>query len=186
MIITKLSLGRRTFMRGLGTAIALPFLDAMVPALSAAPAAPKRLGFLYVPNGMFLPNFHPAGDGGRGYELTPVLKPLEAHREDVVVVSGLSNMPVRGQRPGRRCPHPESCRLAERHAAEAHRRRQHHQREDDRSVRRRHPRRRYTAALAGADARVELPGRQLRGRLQLRLSQLHVVARAQLAAAARG
>ena len=53
-----------------------------------------RLGFVYVPNGMFLPNFHPAGEGGTTFELTPVLQPLEPLREHVVVVSGLSNMPV--------------------------------------------------------------------------------------------
>src|SRR2546427_6145188 len=95
MIISKLSLNRRTFMRGVGATIALPFLDAMVPALSAAAAADAvRLGFVYVPNGMYLPNFHPAGEGGTAYELTPILKPLEALREHVVVVSGLSNMPV--------------------------------------------------------------------------------------------
>ena len=94
MIITKLSLPRRTFMQGVGATIALPFLDAMTPALSAAAAGPQRLGFVYVPNGMFLPNFHPAGGGGTSYELTPILKPLEALREHVVVVSGLNNMPV--------------------------------------------------------------------------------------------
>ncbi len=53
-----------------------------------------RLGFVYVPNGMYLPNFHPAGEGGTTFELTPVLQPLEPLREHVVVVSGLSNMPV--------------------------------------------------------------------------------------------
>ncbi len=94
MIITKLSLNRRTFIRGVGATIALPFLDAMVPALSGATAAPKRLGFFYVPNGMFPPSFHPAGAGGTAFELTPVLKPLEAVREHIVVVSGLSNIPV--------------------------------------------------------------------------------------------
>jgi hypothetical protein len=96
MIITKLSLPRRTFMQGVGASIALPFLDAMTPALSAATTAagPQRLGFVYVPNGMYLPNFHPAGAGGPSYELTPILKPLEGLREHVVVVSGLSNMPV--------------------------------------------------------------------------------------------
>jgi hypothetical protein len=94
MFITKLSLNRRTFLRGAGTVVALPFLDAMVPALSAAPTAPRRLGFVYVPNGMFLPNFHPEGPGGTAYQMTPILKPLEALREQVVVVTGLSNMPV--------------------------------------------------------------------------------------------
>jgi hypothetical protein len=94
MIITKPSMPRRTFLRGVGAAIALPWLDAMKPALSAATVAPQRLGFFYVPNGMYLPNFHPAGNGGKSFELTPVLTPLASVREHVVVVSGLSNMPV--------------------------------------------------------------------------------------------
>jgi hypothetical protein len=94
MIITKMSLPRRTFLRGMGAAIALPWLDAMTPALRAATAAPHRLGFFYVPNGMYLPNFHPAGNGGTAFELTPVLTPLASVREHIVVVSGLSNMPV--------------------------------------------------------------------------------------------
>jgi hypothetical protein len=94
MIITKRSLDRRTFLRGTGIAVALPFLDAMVPALDAAPTAPTRLGFVYVPNGMFLPNFHPEGASGSSYQMTPILKPLEPLRDRVVVVSGLSNMPV--------------------------------------------------------------------------------------------
>ena len=95
MVITKHALPRRTFLQGLGAGIALPFLDAMVPALGAASVGPvQRLGFFYVPNGMFLPNFHPAGEGGTAFELTPILKPLEGLRDQVVVVSGLSNMPV--------------------------------------------------------------------------------------------
>ena len=94
MIITKMSMPRRTFLRGVGAVVALPWLDAMKPALSAATVAPQRLGFFYVPNGMYLPNFHPAGNGGTTFELTPVLTPLASVREHVVVVSGLSNMPV--------------------------------------------------------------------------------------------
>ena len=94
MIITKMSMPRRTFLRGVGAVIALPWLDAMKPALSAATVAPQRLGFFYVPNGMYLPNFHPVGSGGTSFELTPVLMPLASVREHVVVVSGLSNMPV--------------------------------------------------------------------------------------------
>lgn len=93
--ITKKALPRRTVLRGMGTMVALPFLGAMVPALTATAqtaAAPiPRLGFFYAPNGMFLPNFHPVGDGGRDYEITPILKPLEAYRDQMVVVSGLSN-----------------------------------------------------------------------------------------------
>ena len=94
MIITKVALPRRTFLRGLGAVVALPVLDAMVPALSAAqtaarPAVP-RLGFVYAPNGSFLPNFFPQ-QVGRQFELTPVLKPLESVRDRIVVVSGLAN-----------------------------------------------------------------------------------------------
>src|SRR5580658_3138398 len=97
MIITKQALARRTFLRGIGTAIALPFLDAMVPARGAAAElskAPMRMGFFYVPNGMYLPNFHPVGEGGTSFEFTPILKPLEPFRGQVTVLSGLSNLGV--------------------------------------------------------------------------------------------
>jgi hypothetical protein len=94
VIIKKLSLDRRTFLRGAGTIVAVPFLDAMTPALSAAPTAPKRLGFVYTPNGMWPPNFHPEGSGGTSYQVTPILKSIESLREHTVVVSGLANMPV--------------------------------------------------------------------------------------------
>ena len=83
MFITKLSLDRRTFLRGAGATIALPLLDAMVPALGAAPSAPMRLGFVYVPNGMWPPNFHPEGSRGAGYEATPVLRAVEIGRAHV-------------------------------------------------------------------------------------------------------
>ena len=53
-----------------------------------------RMGFFYVPNGMFLSNFHPAGNGGAGFELTPILKPLEPFRDQMTVVTGLSNLGV--------------------------------------------------------------------------------------------
>ena len=98
MIITKKALPRRTILRGLGATIALPFLDAMAPALtatarSAANPVP-RLGFFYVLNGMFLPNFHPKGPGGKNFELSPTLTPLEPFRDQLVVLSGLSNRGV--------------------------------------------------------------------------------------------
>src|SRR5262245_47476927 len=91
MIITKLSLPRRTFLRGAGAAVALPFLDAMVPALSAAPAPAMRLGFFFVPNGVSLVDFHPKGNGGRNFEFSPILKQLEPMREQLTVLTGLSN-----------------------------------------------------------------------------------------------
>ena len=103
MIITRRSLSRRTVLRGLGASVALPLLDAMVPALSAAPkvtAPVPRLAFFYVPNGMFPPAFHPAGTGGTNFDLTPVLQPLAAFRDQLTVISGLSNFGVVSSREG--------------------------------------------------------------------------------------
>ena len=97
MIITKMALPRRTFLRGMGAAVALPLLDAMVPALSAAAqtaAAPvRRLGFVYIPNGAIMDRWTPAADG-KGFELSPILKPLEAHRDRITVVSNLDSRPA--------------------------------------------------------------------------------------------
>jgi hypothetical protein len=96
MIITKMALPRRTFLRGMGAALALPMLDAMVPAFSklstsaAAATAPPRMAFFYAPNGTYLPNFHPTAVG-KTFELTPVLQPLASVRDHIVVVSGLAN-----------------------------------------------------------------------------------------------
>ena len=94
MTISKMSLSRRTVLRGLGTTLALPLLDAMVPALSAmaqTAASPKpRLGFIYVPNGVMLNYFIPK-TAGKDYELTPILKPLEAFRDQLTVISGTAN-----------------------------------------------------------------------------------------------
>ncbi len=96
MVITQKSLERRTFLRGLGATVALPFLDAMVPALgttAAAAAKPvQRLGFFYVPNGIYPRSWHPTGDGGSRFTLSPVLEPLEPVRQHVNVLSGLSNL----------------------------------------------------------------------------------------------
>src|SRR5213078_3355208 len=92
MIITRKHLSRRTFLRGLGAVIGLPLLDAMVPALGWAqgsvPAAPLRLCFVYVPNGMVMQNWTPATQG-RNFEFTPILRPLERFREHMLVLSNL-------------------------------------------------------------------------------------------------
>ena len=92
MFITKMSLPRRTFLRGLGATMALPLLDAMAPALSAlaqTPAAPaRRLGFVYVPNGVIQDQWVPATVGN--LELSPILSPLAAVRDKVLVLSGLA------------------------------------------------------------------------------------------------
>jgi hypothetical protein len=97
MIVTKLALPRRAFLRGVGATISLPLLDAMVPALSAmtktAANPVKRLGFVYVPNGVILDRFTPASQGA-GFAFTPILQPLEHLRDRVTVVSGLALKPA--------------------------------------------------------------------------------------------
>ena len=84
MVIEKMSLPRRTFLRGIGAALALPLLDAMVPALTAvvktAANPVRRLGIVYVPNGMAMDSWTPAAEGA-GFEFTPILKSLEPFRE---------------------------------------------------------------------------------------------------------
>jgi hypothetical protein len=91
MFITKRSLARRTFLRGMGAALALPFLDAMVPAMSAAPKVTPRLGFIYVPNGIIQEQWFPAAVGPL-VELTPILKPLEPIKSYVNVYSNLAHL----------------------------------------------------------------------------------------------
>jgi hypothetical protein len=97
MIITKMALPRRTFLRGAGITLALPLLDAMVPALSAlskSAAAPvRRLGFVYIPNGAIMERWTPATEG-KGFEFMPILKSLEPHRDRVVIVSNLDARPA--------------------------------------------------------------------------------------------
>jgi len=94
MIITRKHLPRRTFLRGLGVSLALPLLDSMVPAftaLSASAARPiKRLGIVYVPNGVFMSSWTPEGDGAL-LTLTSTLQPLAAFRERMLLMSGLAN-----------------------------------------------------------------------------------------------
>ena len=94
MIISKRVLPRRTVLRGLGAAVALPMLDGMVPALTAlgrtAARPVSRLGVVYVPNGIVMDRWTPATEGA-GFDLPPILRPLERFRDRVTVVSGLSN-----------------------------------------------------------------------------------------------
>ena len=89
-------ISRRMMLRGLGTAMALPLLDAMLPngvkaASSAAGAVrpPKRAAFLYVPNGAYMPYWFPKTEGTK-YELTPCLQPMAEHRNDMIVLGGLT------------------------------------------------------------------------------------------------
>src|SRR3990170_7449698 len=91
MIITKLVLPRRTFLRGIGATLALPMLDAMVPAfgrLSAASAPVKRLGVVYIPMGSNIAEWMPKQEGTLT-ELSPTLAPLMPFLEHVNVLSNL-------------------------------------------------------------------------------------------------
>ena len=81
-------LSRRTMLRGLGAAISLPLLDAMVPAF-ASPVAPQRLAFIYVPNGVFMDHWTPSSDAPN-FELPRILAPLAPHRDKVQILSGLT------------------------------------------------------------------------------------------------
>ena len=94
MILTKMALPRRTFLRGMGATLALPLLDAMVPALTAAartPANPvKRLGFVYLPMGAAPGQWSPAGEGAIT-ELSPILGPLTPYLNQITVLSNLEH-----------------------------------------------------------------------------------------------
>ena len=97
MNITKRALPRRTFLRGVGATIALPLLDAMVPAMTAlaeTPASPRRLrrlGFVYMPMGCDITRWTPPGKD-RLEELSPSLSSLESVKNDVTIISNLELM----------------------------------------------------------------------------------------------
>ena len=88
--ITRKHLPRRTFLRGLGTAVALPLLDAMIPARTAlaqtaANPAP-HLGFIYFPHGAIMDRWTPKTEGA-GFEVPAILKPLESFKNHLTIVS---------------------------------------------------------------------------------------------------
>src|SRR5688500_4651133 len=86
-------LSRRTVLRGVGTAMALPLLDAMLPSSASAAVAqkkaPLRMGFLFVPNGVHMPDWRP-GEAGPLGELPATLKPLEPFKDALTVFTGLT------------------------------------------------------------------------------------------------
>jgi len=92
-MMTGKRLSRRTLLRGIGAAIALPALDAMTPAFAASrltSASPRRMAFVYVPNGIIMKDWTPAG-AGADFEFSRILKPLEPHRQNLLVLSGLTH-----------------------------------------------------------------------------------------------
>jgi hypothetical protein len=92
MFVSKMALPRRTVLRGMGAALALPLLDAMVPALTAtaktAANPPRRFGAVFVPLGE-RPGYWTPATVGSNFEFTPILKPIEKFREQVTVISEL-------------------------------------------------------------------------------------------------
>ncbi|HEX4134214.1 MAG TPA: DUF1552 domain-containing protein [Bryobacteraceae bacterium] len=88
MIVTKKAISRRAVLRGVGATIALPFLDAMVPAFAATPAPVRRLGVIYHPNGVIYDKWLPTGTGS-AFEFSPTLVGLKPFRDQLIVVTGL-------------------------------------------------------------------------------------------------
>jgi hypothetical protein len=110
--VTRKHLPRRTFLRGAGVTLSLPLLESMVPALTAlaqTAAKPRlRIGFCFMPHGAVMANWTPATEGA--LQLSPILAPLEAYKNQVVVVSNLAHAMAGPQGPGdnggdhTRCP----------------------------------------------------------------------------------
>jgi Protein of unknown function (DUF1552) len=102
MFVTKKHLSRRTVLRGVGATIALPLLDAMIPAQTAlantAAKATPRLAFVYFPHGAIMDRWSPSGVG-RDFQVSPILKPLEKYRDHLTIVSGLRNKPAESSNP---------------------------------------------------------------------------------------
>ena len=96
MFLTKKHLSRRTVLKGAGAAIALPLLDAMIPARTAwagtAAAIKPRIAFVYFPHGAVQKFWTPEGTG-KDFKFSPILKPLEGMRDYVTVVTNLRNKP---------------------------------------------------------------------------------------------
>src|SRR5688500_20403919 len=91
MFVAKKALPRRTFLRAMGATVALPMLDAMVPAPAAAPKPTRRFGFVYIANGVIQNQWIPATTGA-GFELTPTLQPFANVRQHISVPIGLSHL----------------------------------------------------------------------------------------------
>ena len=94
MFISKRHIPRRTFLRGMGAAVALPLLESMVPAgtaLAQTAANPKtRVGFIFIPHGASMPYWTPKTEG-TGFEMTPILSPLTPFRDRLTIVSGTAH-----------------------------------------------------------------------------------------------
>jgi hypothetical protein len=103
MFLFQKHISRRTVLKGVGATIALPLLDAMSPAARAwaqtpAGKVPTRLAFVGFPHGAIMDKWSPA-QTGTNFEMSPILKPLEAFKKDLTIVSGLRNKPAETPEP---------------------------------------------------------------------------------------
>ena len=102
MFITKKHLSRRTMLRGMGTGVGLPFLDAMVPAATAiaqtAANIQPRLGFVYFPHGAVMDRWTPTAIGS-DFEVPEILAPAANHKNKMTIISGLRNKPAESNDP---------------------------------------------------------------------------------------
>jgi hypothetical protein len=99
MIITQKAIPRRTLLKGVGATLALPFLDAMVPAFAQAPAvakAPNRLSVAYLPNGTMMNEWTPEKEGA-DFAFKRILEPLAPFKDKMLIISGLTLDPARAQ-----------------------------------------------------------------------------------------
>jgi hypothetical protein len=90
VFITRKHLSRRTFLKAAGATLSLPYLDAMIPALTAQKKVGPRLSFVYLPHGAIMDQWTPKTEGA-GFELSPILEPLKAFRDKMSVISGLAH-----------------------------------------------------------------------------------------------
>src|SRR5260370_37904663 len=112
MVSFKKSISRRKFIRGAGPALELPMLDAMCPAfgstLQTTSNKATRLSFCTVSNGIIMDKWTPA-TVGKGFELTPILEPLSAFKDRMLVISGLANNEARKLEFEVAGDHPRAC-----------------------------------------------------------------------------
>ena len=110
MVIFKVAIPRRTFLRGVGATLALPVLDAMTPAFAAPSTRPTRMAFMQTPNGIFNLNGEwTPKTVGANWELTRTLEPLAAFKDRMVVISGLDNQQAAGLTGEIGGDHPRAC-----------------------------------------------------------------------------
>ena len=110
MVVFKKAIPRRTFLRGVGATLALPMLDAMTPALTAATTRPIRMAFMQTPNGIFnLKNEWTPKTVGANWEMTRTLEPLAAFKDRMLVLSGLDNQQAAGLNGEVGGDHPRAC-----------------------------------------------------------------------------